>query len=62
MADGAMGAGAAGYDTMIGIALEKGSVSTFKNLCQRLRTEWRLDALVSPTQGVTPGIEQTFLA
>ena len=56
MADGAMGAGAAGYDTMIGIALEKGSVSTFKNLCQRLRTEWRLDALVSPTQGVTPGI------
>ncbi|TBU62648.1 Pkinase-domain-containing protein [Dichomitus squalens] len=40
--------GAAGYDTMIGIALEKGSVSTFKNLCQRLRTEWRLDALVSP--------------
>ena len=57
-------AAAAGYDTMIGIALEKGSVSTFKNLCQRLRTEWRLDALVSPAhaQGVTPGIEQTFLA
>ncbi|KAI1788670.1 Pkinase-domain-containing protein [Ganoderma leucocontextum] len=57
-------AAAAGYDTMIGIALEKGSVSTFKNLCQRLRTEWRLDALVSPAhaQSVTPGIEQTFLA
>ena len=60
-----LAAAAAGYDTMIGIALEKGSVSTFKNLCQRLRTEWRLDAaLVSPAhgQGITPGIEQTFLA
>ncbi|RPD75460.1 Pkinase-domain-containing protein [Lentinus tigrinus ALCF2SS1-7] len=52
---------AAGYETVIGIALEKGSVTTFKNLCQRLRNEWRLDALVSPTAAATPGIQQQFM-
>lgn len=52
---------AAGYETAIGIALEKGSVTTFKNLCQRLRTEWKLDALVSPVTTVTPGIQQQFM-
>ena len=52
-----------GYDTAIGIALDKGSVSTFKGLCQRLRTEWRLNALVSPESGVgaMPGIQQQFM-
>ena len=53
---------APGYDTAIGIALEKGSVSTFKGLCQRLRTEWRLDALMSPVVGAPPmGIQQQFM-
>ncbi|TFK87354.1 Pkinase-domain-containing protein [Polyporus arcularius HHB13444] len=54
---------AAGYETVIGIALEKGSVTTFKNLCQRLRNEWRLDALVSPTvaAAANPGIQQQFM-
>ncbi|KAI0676553.1 kinase-like domain-containing protein [Trametes maxima] len=56
--------GAAGYETVLGFVLEKGSVSAFKALYHRLRGEWRLDALVSPGAmgGVTPGIQQQFMA
>ncbi|KAI8976685.1 kinase-like domain-containing protein [Trametes punicea] len=58
---------AAAYETVLGFVLEKGSVSAFKALYHRLRAEWRLDALLSPTAvGATgapmPGIQQQFMA
>ena len=51
-----------GYETVIVLVLEKGSVSTFKAVQQRMRAEWRLDALQSPrtaavTSGTTPSID-----
>ncbi|KAI0739066.1 hypothetical protein C8Q80DRAFT_228157 [Daedaleopsis nitida] len=52
---------AVGYETAIGIALEKGSVTTFKSVCTRFRNEWRFDALVSPAAAQTPGIQQQFM-
>ncbi|OSD01424.1 Pkinase-domain-containing protein [Trametes coccinea BRFM310] len=56
-----------GYETVLGFVLEKGSVSAFKTLYHRLRAEWRLDALLSPTtagaSGVPmQGIQQQFMA
>ncbi|CDO70528.1 hypothetical protein BN946_scf184569.g71 [Trametes cinnabarina] len=56
-----------GYETVLGFVLEKGSVSAFKSLYHRLRAEWRLDALLSPTTaGATAvpmqGIQQQFMA
>ncbi|KAI0332802.1 Pkinase-domain-containing protein [Cubamyces sp. BRFM 1775] len=55
------------YETVLGFVLEKGSVSAFKMLYHRLRSEWRLDALLSPTaagagSSPMPGIQQQFLA
>ncbi|KAF7794777.1 hypothetical protein EIP86_005915 [Pleurotus ostreatoroseus] len=58
-----------GYETVIALVLEKGSVATFKQVHQRLKGEWRLDALQSPrsaagagssmgTGMATPGFEQ----
>ncbi|PSR77783.1 hypothetical protein PHLCEN_2v7706 [Hermanssonia centrifuga] len=37
-----------GYETVIVLILEKGSVTTFRAVHQRLKAEWRLDALQSP--------------
>ncbi|KAI0367649.1 Pkinase-domain-containing protein [Pilatotrama ljubarskyi] len=56
-----------GYETVLGFVLEKGSVSTFKALYHRLRGEWRLDALLSPTTAGAmgapmPSIQQQFMA
>lgn len=56
-----------GYETVLGFVLEKGSVSTFKALYHRLRGEWRLDALCSPTTAGAMGaqqlsIQQQFMA
>ncbi|OCH86506.1 Pkinase-domain-containing protein [Obba rivulosa] len=55
-----------GYETVLGLVLEKGAVSTFKAVYQRLRNEWRLDALQSPKTaslgGATPSMEQRFMA
>lgn len=56
-----------GYETALGLVLEKGAVSTFKAVYHRLRGEWRLDALQSPRtammgSGATPGMEQRFMA
>ncbi|KZT69956.1 Pkinase-domain-containing protein [Daedalea quercina L-15889] len=56
-----------GYETGVALVLEKGSVSTFKAICQRVRAEWRLDAMQSPRGtgapvGYTPSIEQRFSA
>ncbi|PCH35209.1 hypothetical protein WOLCODRAFT_107140 [Wolfiporia cocos MD-104 SS10] len=54
------------FQCVIGLVLEKGSVSIFKTIYQRLRTEWRLDALQSPrmsvTTAATPSMEQRFVA
>lgn len=54
-----------GYETILGLVLEKGAVSTFKMIYHRLRGEWRLDALQSPRTavmgGVTPSMEQRFM-
>ncbi|KAI0822957.1 Pkinase-domain-containing protein [Trametes gibbosa] len=55
-----------GYETVLGFVLEKGSVSAFKALYHRLRGEWRLDALCSPTtagaMGPPQSIQQQFMA
>ena len=56
-----------GYETGVALVLEKGSVSAFKAICQRVRAEWRLDAMqsprgVGPAVGYTPSIEQRFAA
>lgn len=56
-----------GYETGVALVLEKGSVSAFKVICQRVRAEWRLDAMLSPrgvgpSVGYTPSIEQRFSA
>ncbi|KAH9886442.1 kinase-like domain-containing protein [Cubamyces lactineus] len=55
------------YETVLGFVLEKGSVSSFKTLYHRLRSDWRLDALLSPTAAGAaatpmPGIQQQFMA
>ena len=41
-----------GYDTIIALVLEKGSVTTFKAVHQRLQADWRLDAMQSPRTSV----------
>ncbi|GJE85232.1 serine/threonine-protein kinase [Phanerochaete sordida] len=56
-----------GYDTVIALALEKGSVTTFKAVYQRVKADWRLDALQSPRTSVvggnvTPSIDQRLMA
>ncbi|KAH9947545.1 Pkinase-domain-containing protein [Amylocystis lapponica] len=55
-----------GYETVLGLVLEKGAVSTFKAIYHRLRGEWRLDGLQSPRTavmgGATPSMEQRFMA
>lgn len=56
-----------GYETVLGFVLEKGSVSAFKALYHRLRGEWRLDALCSPTTAGAMGppplsIQQQFMS
>ncbi|KAL6300403.1 kinase-like domain-containing protein [Sparassis latifolia] len=62
------GGRAGGFETTIGLVLEKGAVSTFKMIYHRLRGEWRLDTLHSPRTvagggGVTPNLEpQRFVA
>ncbi|KAI0078302.1 Pkinase-domain-containing protein [Panus rudis PR-1116 ss-1] len=37
-----------GYETVLAFVLEKGAVSTFKALYSHVKTEWKLDALMSP--------------
>ncbi|KAF9816598.1 hypothetical protein IEO21_03999 [Rhodonia placenta] len=55
-----------GHESVIGLVLEKGAVSTFKVIYHRLRSEWRLDTLQSPLVammgGGTPSIEQRFMS
>lgn len=55
-----------GHESVIGLVLEKGAVSTFKIIYHRLRSEWRLDTLQSPLVammgGGTPSIEQRFMS
>ncbi|KAI0064398.1 Pkinase-domain-containing protein [Artomyces pyxidatus] len=47
-----LGPGAKGtYSCTMVLVQEKGSVSTFRAVCQRLKEEWRLDALESPVVG-----------
>ena len=58
---------APGYDTVIALILEKGSVTTFKAVHQRLQADWQLeDALLSPRTsvfgGATPSIDQRVMA
>ncbi|KAA1472090.1 Pkinase-domain-containing protein [Dentipellis sp. KUC8613] len=45
------GSGSSPYSCTMVLAQEKGAVSTFRAVYQRLREEWRLDALHSPTVG-----------
>ena len=58
----------AGYETVIILVLEKGAVSTFRVIHQRLKSEWRLDALQSPrtaalgSTGATSSIENRVVA
>lgn len=56
-----------GYDTVIALVLEKGSVTTFKAVYLRVKADWRLDALQSPRTSVvggsgTPSIDQRVMA
>ena len=57
---------ASGYETVMTFQLDKGSLSTFKLLCQHIKTDWKLDALhdpkgsalMSPAAGYVSGMEQ----
>ncbi|EKM57552.1 uncharacterized protein PHACADRAFT_206451 [Phanerochaete carnosa HHB-10118-sp] len=56
-----------GCDTVIALVLEKGSVTTFKAVYQRVKADWRLDALQSPRASIvggsgTPSIDQRLMA
>lgn len=56
-----------GCDTIIALVLEKGSVTTFKAVFQRLQADWPLeDALQSPRTSVfsaaTPSLDQRVMA
>lgn len=57
-----------GYDTVIALVLEKGSLTTFKAVYARMKADWQLDALQSPRTsvigggGVTPSIDQRVMA
>lgn len=43
---------------IIVLTQEKGTVSTFRTVCRRLREEWTLDELQSPPP-VSPGVQKT---
>ncbi|KAI0090403.1 kinase-like domain-containing protein [Irpex rosettiformis] len=43
-----------GFETVCALILEKGSLTTFKHVCQRVKKEWTLDGTRSPSVGGVP--------
>ena len=44
-----------GFETISALILEKGSLTTFKHVCQRIRKEWTFDGAQSPNVGGVGG-------
>lgn len=49
-----------GSQCVIVLTQEKGTVSTFRTICRRLREEWTLDALQSPPSA-SPGVQRIHM-
>lgn len=53
-----------GFETVAALILEKGSLTTFKNVYQRVKSDWSLDGAQSPiiTGGPTTSLDQRIMA